>query len=565
MNNNKQDKKRKKNKDGNISVKKRGILKVKLKPGRHDQLIETLISAEKTHLLEDEKVQKEKADEDCSPDKRRKYGILTTPQSEIVKDEIFISIDNPPTASLDETIKYCEENAKKFEKRDDFRILILLATLLDCYVEKGDYFEMARTYKRFMKTSDSLKTKGQTQVDPKLYNEYQNIYATSLSNTILQELSYADTMLYGRDPKQLEAYLAAICYGISDEPCLIIGETGTGKEIIANILHRFSPRKNNVSISVNCGGFTESLYNLEINGIRSGTATQVDAKIGAFLSACGKPNDSKNTGYVIKGKSKNREKDEIYCMIDGNKVLDPTIKQLYPIRGTLFLDEINSMPLGLQSTLLRTIQEKELSLVGETNKRRYAAKIVCASNKGYTGNEKVDNLRSDLYYRISKEIIYLPALRDMSDAIPEIVKKMIKEISRNLQYSKIDITSSALSKLMNYHWPGNHRQLKNVLHQAITKVKLDKEKTLTSEHIDFGKFLGTEKQTSSFFEDKDVYQVNKLYVDYLLAKTEGNKEAAMRLGEFTSTRHINQILHPDKHKTTRFARCKSLKDSEKKN
>ena len=467
--------------------------------------------------------------------------LRANPKADIWLSEEFSELRN-------KLIHYYKELEKTLpDQKDKF---VALWRLGDCYLRAENYIEFIKLYKRINKIYNQFNLKYIPQELENDYDEYKEIFPEML----LEEISRKIRTIYGNDPKLIEAFVDAINYAQDDEPCLIIGETGTGKEIIAELIHKLSHRRENKFIKENTAGYTESLYNSEIRGILIGTATDVSSRLGVFLNACGKANEKENASYHIKGKQ---------VQFGGKpiSVENPTKEKLDNICGTIFLDEINSLPMAQQSGLLRIIQEKEVTLLGDNKPIKFAAKVICATNKEITGNETVDGFRQDLYHRISKGIIFLPALREMADFIPSIAKQIINsKFSKLIKHNKIELSKRVADKLKAYQWPGNHRELENVLYRAFKKMVLNNDQKLKLEHIDLGRSPIADQKEPEFFEGKDLYQVNKMFVEYLLKQTDGNKTEAMRRGGFRSTKDIQEILNPKQksYKSTRFKNCKSL-------
>jgi two-component system, NtrC family, response regulator HydG len=510
---------------------------------------------------ESEKIKIDKTKDDNKPSKKlmSKKGKKPSLVVEKTRDGILESVRihekaKPDSATADGInwkllINYYEQNALKTKKADSSLELYWLTRLGECYLKTEKYLEFAKLYTRLIKINNQL---GLDELSDTHENS-NDAYREVLSNQLTKEISDKIRPVFGNNHKLIQGFVDAINYAQDDEPCLIVGETGTGKEIIAELIHELSHRKENKFIKENTAGYTESLYNSEIRGVLSRTASEVDGRLGTFLNACGKANEKENDSFHIKGK-------EVQFGGKPISVNNPTKEKLEDICGTIFLDEINSLPMAQQSGLLRIIQEKEVKLVGDNKPIKFAAKVICATNKEITGNETVDGFREDLYYRISRGIIFLPALREMADSIPSIAKQIINnKLSKLIKNNKIELSKRAADKLMNYHWPGNHRELENVLYRALKKMVLNNDQKLKFEYIDLGRSLIADQKKPEFFEGKDLYQVNKMFVDYLLSRTRGNKTEAMRLGGFRYRKHILEILEPKgKYQSTRFKNCKSL-------
>jgi two-component system response regulator AtoC len=204
---------------------------------------------------------------------------------------------------------------------------------------------------------------------------------------------------------------------------LLQAETGTGKEMAARAIHMLSPRKSNPFVSFNCGGFTEELICSELFGYEKGAFTGATAtKIGLLESAD--------------------------C-------------------GSVFLDEIGEMPLPMQVKLLHVIQERRILRVGGINPIELQVRIIAATNKDL--KEAVENgeFREDLFYRLNVVAINLPKLSDRMDDIPLLAAHFIKKFNRAFCKKITRISNQAMSILMNYNFPGNVRELENIIQRAV--------------------------------------------------------------------------------------------------
>lgn len=341
--------------------------------------------------------------------------------------------------------------------------------------------------------------------------------------------------LFGNHPLLMKRFTEAISYALDDEPCLILGETGTGKDIIAKIIHGFSLRKDNNYWPVNVGGFSAGLFDAELQGVTAGAATDVGTRLGAFLKACGTVIDGVEYGYhVAHGAIQFRRIDS---RPKSGSVTDTDVsdEDLAAIGGTLFLDEINSIDAGLQSKLLRIIEQNEVQVVGEDRTRKFHVKLLCASNTNFSEQIQTDGFRDDLYHRISKGVIELPPLRELKDSFPEIIKLKVDELAAKINFpSAIDVRASAVHKLEKYGWPGNHRELENVLYRSLKSMFLKDESELKDTHIEE---LADEPKVKSelSFRGMTYHNVEKKYMEFLALDTRGNKSLAARKADLGRT------------------------------
>lgn len=209
----------------------------------------------------------------------------------------------------------------------------------------------------------------------------------------------------------------------SSATVLLLGETGTGKELVAQAVHELSPRASGPFIRVNCGALSESLLESELFGHVKGAFTNaIENRIGRFEAAHG---------------------------------------------GTIFLDEINSMSPTLQVKLLRVLQEHQLERVGATQTTTVDVRIIAATNRDLAEMVAAEKFREDLYYRLNVLPIYVPPLRERRDDIPELVRFFVDRYSRENRRQTIEVSAEALVHLQTYQWPGNVRELQNYIERAI--------------------------------------------------------------------------------------------------
>jgi len=204
---------------------------------------------------------------------------------------------------------------------------------------------------------------------------------------------------------------------------LLIGETGTGKELIARALHRLSPRADGPYVRVNCGALIESLLESELFGHVKGAFTgAIDNKTGRFEAAHG---------------------------------------------GTIFLDEISSMSPKLQVKLLRVLQEREFERVGESRTIRVDTRVIAATNELLEDAIDSGRFRDDLYYRLNVIPIHLPPLRERRDDIPALVRHFLDRYSDENRRDPPALPPEAMKSLLAHDWPGNIRELENCIERAV--------------------------------------------------------------------------------------------------
>ncbi|HSW44951.1 MAG TPA: sigma-54 dependent transcriptional regulator [Phycisphaerae bacterium] len=204
---------------------------------------------------------------------------------------------------------------------------------------------------------------------------------------------------------------------------LVLGESGTGKELVARAIHRHSPRSRKPYRAINCAGLNENLLESELFGHIK----------GAF------------TGAIADRKG-------LFEVVDG---------------GTLFLDEVGDMPLAMQAKLLRTLENGEILPVGNTEIRQVDVRVVAATRRGIREMVEKGEFRDDLFYRLNQATIRLPPLRERRDDIPLLVQHFLKEATEVHDKAEVTMTAEAVRKLTGYQWPGNARELRSVVDQAV--------------------------------------------------------------------------------------------------
>ena len=210
---------------------------------------------------------------------------------------------------------------------------------------------------------------------------------------------------------------------MTDANILITGENGTGKDIIAREIYRFSPRSKEILITVDMGAITESLFESELFGHVKGSFT--DAK------------------------------------------MDRTGKFEAANRGTLFLDEIGNLSYPLQAKILNVLQSRTIIRVGDNKPIPIDIRLLCATNRNLQELVRKGEFREDLLYRINTIQVEIPPLRERKEDIPQLAGFFLKKYARKYQKEKISLSEEAISKLKEYHWPGNVRELQHTLEKAI--------------------------------------------------------------------------------------------------
>ncbi|MCP4689612.1 MAG: GAF domain-containing protein [Desulfobacterales bacterium] len=229
----------------------------------------------------------------------------------------------------------------------------------------------------------------------------------------------ADDSLIGQDPSFLKAMELARGYALSDFPVLITGESGTGKDLIANKIHQYSNRNDRPFLVQNCSAIPENLLESELFGYKKGAFSGAEKdKMGLFEAANG---------------------------------------------GTVFLDEIGDMPFNLQARILRVIQNGEIKPVGDSKVKKVDIRVISATNKDIVKMTSMKEFREDLYYRLSVLPLHLPPLRERKADIPMLVNHFLKREALRMKTPPKEIRADAMRCLMGYVWHGNVRELENMV------------------------------------------------------------------------------------------------------
>jgi len=299
----------------------------------------------------------------------------------------------------------------------------------------------------------------------------------------LKERTFPSPII-GRSKKMQEVLKMSEQVAKTSSTILIQGESGTGKELIAHLIHDLSPRKEKPFVALHCAALTETLLASELFGHERGAFTgATERKVGRFERAHG---------------------------------------------GTLFLDEIGEIPKEMQVKLLRVLQEGEFERVGGTKTIKVDVRLISATNKNLSDEVKKGNFREDLYYRINVILVEMPVLRDRAEDIPLLVDHFIKEFARTNNKKITGIDKPTLETLKSYPWPGNIRELKNVIERMVV---LSSQETLQLQDVPQD-ILKQGGQTSNILPvNLNLKDAEKELILQKLARNNGNKsKAAKELG-----------------------------------
>ena len=303
--------------------------------------------------------------------------------------------------------------------------------------------------------------------------------------TIEHRRKRKEEIIIGISDKIIELYNILDDYSLIDLPVLICGENGTGKELVAKTLHDLSDRKAHPMITVNCAAIPEHLLESELFGCVKGAYTDANMNRKGYVG---------QAGY-----------------------------------GTLFLDEISELSFSMQAKILELIEHKLYRQVGNDQLLRCNSRILAATNLNITEEIKKGRFKSGLYHRLSILDIYLPPLRDRNDDIPLLVRHFINKHGKQFNKSVIGFTDEAIKLLIQYNWPGNIRELENVVLKCL--VLTDKEWIEKDILISEFDFFDLENSQNSFKESKNrvLNDFEQNYLISLLEYSNGNVSKAGRI------------------------------------
>ncbi len=296
------------------------------------------------------------------------------------------------------------------------------------------------------------------------------------------ETRYSFDRIIGKSALLKNTIVLAEKVAPTDSTVLLEGETGTGKELFAQSIHSASPRKNKPFVAVNCSAFPKDLLESEIFGYKK----------GAF------------TGANLDKKGLFEEANE----------------------GTLFLDEIGEMHPDLQAKLLRVLEDQTFTKIGDTKPTKVNVRIIAATNRDLLSEAQSENFRSDLYYRLSVFKIQIPALRDRKEDISYLVDNFTEYYSCKINKRITEVSNEFIDKVKAYAWPGNTRELKNVIERAV--ILADNGK-ISHEHLPIEVLLLKNINFNNQYGTID--EMEKIHIQKMLNYTNGNKtKAAEKLG-----------------------------------
>jgi DNA-binding NtrC family response regulator len=247
------------------------------------------------------------------------------------------------------------------------------------------------------------------------------LHNTYLQEEVVEAKAFGDLVGQSSGLRHLVSQIDVVAP--TEASVLILGETGTGKELVAHEIHHRSVRKDGPLVRVNCASIPRELFESEFFGhVRGSFTGAVKDRAGRFETAEG---------------------------------------------GTIFLDEVGEIPLDIQNKLLRVLQEKRYERVGDDRTRRANVRILAATNRDLKKAAAAGRFREDLYYRLNVFPIQVPPLRERTDDIPLLARHFVELSAKDLKCAKPRLTQAAVARLQNYDWPGNVRELRNVIERAV--------------------------------------------------------------------------------------------------
>jgi two-component system response regulator GlrR len=294
----------------------------------------------------------------------------------------------------------------------------------------------------------------------------------------IEAIVVGNSAVLTREVEKLKRFAAC------DAGVLILGETGTGKEVFAQATHYMSARAARPMVAVNCGAVPAELVEAELFGHVKGAYTN------AHIS---------RTGLVSEAE-----------------------------RGTLFLDDVDCLPLSAQAKLLRFLQEREYRVVGSNAVQHADVRVIAASNRDLAAMAREGTFRDDLFYRLNVLTLSLPPLREHKEDIVALSQHFLRQFAQRYQRTCCNLLPGALLKLLSYHWPGNIRELSHVLERA---ALLSPACTLDARDIDLPVAAPDPVPTEEFqaMKARVVQSFERSYIESILSSTNGNVTEAARL------------------------------------
>lgn len=319
-----------------------------------------------------------------------------------------------------------------------------------------------------------------------------------------EDVDFPFPQFVGKHPRILEIFQSILSIKNTDSTVLITGESGTGKEVVARAIHNLSPRRKQAWVAVNCGAIPASLLESELFGHVKGAFT------GATQTRPGR--------FQLAG------------------------------TGTLFLDEISDLPFDLQAKILRAIQNKVFEPVGSPHSLHLEARIIAATNQNLENAVTEKKFREDLYYRLNVIPIYIPPLRSRRSDIPLLVRNFLEKFCKANGKEFSGISEEAMRCLMQYHWPGNIRELENFMERVVVLKRDTGIIEIKDMPIHHFKNVSLDRFVASVALPEDGLDFNEAVNEFenelilqALQKTEGNKNRAATLLNLNRTTLVEKL------------------------
>lgn len=300
-------------------------------------------------------------------------------------------------------------------------------------------------------------------------------------------------MLETKSPKFQKVLSMAKKVSNSDVNVLILGESGVGKEVLAKYIHQNSHRKDEKFVAVNCHTYSKSLLESELFGHEKGAFT------GAHKSKAGK--------FEVAN------------------------------RGTVFLDEVGEIPLESQSKLLSVLEKKQIQRVGSNEIINLDFRLICATNRNIHSEIEENNFREDLFYRIGTIVLEIPPLRERKEDLHELIRFFVKKYSGDLKCKIERIDPEVMDQLYEYNYPGNIRELKNIIERLVV---LSEDGVIKPNHMNFYRYKNEEdlmELSLKEFRDKR----EKEYIEEVIKRTDGNITKASEILKISRRQLYNKI------------------------
>ncbi|SHK29649.1 sigma-54-dependent transcriptional regulator [Paramaledivibacter caminithermalis] len=319
------------------------------------------------------------------------------------------------------------------------------------------------------------------------------------NNLLKDEIGRYDYILKSKNHDFQKVIKYATKVAKTDSNVLLLGESGVGKEVIARFIHRCSNRKNEIFMAVNCHSFSDSLLEAELYGHEKGAFT------GSY--------------HMRKGRFEASDK------------------------GTLFLDEIGDIPLSTQIKILRNIENKEIERIGNNKSIKIDFRLICATNKDLKNEIFSNRFRKDLYYRISTVILEIPPLRRRKEDLPILIDFFLKKAQKDLKKNIEGLDDNLMNVLLNYNYPGNVRELKNIIERLVV---IAENKKLTLRDVSQYDVFSDSRFSNNKKSLKEVRRLaERNHIIRILESSDFNIDKAAEILQITSRQLYNKINEYD--------------------